>query len=108
MNERVRQAADAFLAHTYGFDPHSRGAIIDRAEKEIVADCRELVANVSTDSVSTGRRAHRLKGHLLALGLAALAERANAVEHLAAQGTGCELTDAVRSLCRDVLRHPPQ
>lgn len=107
MLAKVRQAADDFLAQTYGFSPETRASVLDRAATEIVADCRELSAAATTDREAVKRRAHRLKGHLLPLGLTALAQQAKALELLAGAGGGASLTDAVRDLCRALLREPP-
>ena len=107
MQAKVRQAADDFLAQTYGFSSETRTSVLDRAATEIVADCRELSAVAATDREAAKRRAHRLKGHLLPLGLTALAQQAKALEQLAGEADGAALTDAVRDLCRALLREPP-
>lgn len=106
MHETLRQEADVFLAQTYGFDPAVRADIVERATREIVADCRELLAVAPEGGTPAQRRAHRLKGHLVAVGLAALSDRARAIEALAGAGGGTALIDAVSALCRDILRQP--
>jgi len=108
MHETARQAADGFLAQTYGFDAETRFTIIERAAREIGLDCRELLAAAATGGSPAKRSAHRLKGHLLALGLTDLAGRAREIERLADQSAGAAFTAAVRALCRDLLRHPPE
>lgn len=107
MNATARQAAHRFLLETYGFDPATRTAIIDRAVVEIRRNAEALLAALVDGDEPVKCCAHRLKGNLLALGLRDLAGQSREIEALAGDPAGANLTDAVQALCRTLTESPP-
>ena len=81
MRNAVKEAAERFLLETYNFNDETRAKLMEKAIKEILQNCQQLLFSAfSKENALAIKYAHRLKGNLSAIGLSALAEEAKQIE----------------------------
>ncbi|WP_428563827.1 MAG: hypothetical protein ACP59X_01135 [Solidesulfovibrio sp. DCME] len=81
MRKDVKQAANTFLLETYNFPEETRARLLEKATREILLNCQQLLSAISSgEKAAPTKCAHRLKSNLNALGLVALVQEAKSIE----------------------------